>query len=236
MVGRLQWDLIGERLYETGTSHGVLFVQDKTGAYKPGVAWNGLTGIKQSPDGAESTDQYADNDKYLSLTSKENFKGTIEAFTYPDEFNACDGSAEIVPGVTVGQQNRSQFGISYETVIGNDTVGEDFGTKLHIIYGAKTAPSAKEYATINDSPEALALSWEFSTTPATAPDGFKPTAYICLNSTTVAPEIYNAVRDKIQGSATTESSLPSLVELITMIKGVTTTTTTSTTTTTTTKG
>ena len=228
MAGKLVWDKIGERLYETGTSKGVLYVQDTKGVYKEGVAWNGLVSVKQSPDGAEPNDQYADNIKYLSLTSAENFKGSVDAFTYPEEFTACDGSAALIPGVTLGQQDRAQFGLSYATIVGNDTMRNNFGEKIHIIYGAQVAPSERSYETVNEDPSVLTLSWEFTTTPAVA-EGFKPTAYICVDSTKVAPEVFKKVQDTLYGSDLVAPKLPALNELLVMIKSVTTTTTTTTT-------
>ena len=164
---RLTWDAVGERLYETGTKKGVVFVQNDAGVFGAGVAWNGLTSVKQSPDGAEETPIYADDIKYLSLSSAENFKGTIEAYTYPEEFAACDGSAEVVAlsGVYAGQQERKTFAMVYSTVVGNDVQGNDYGEKLHIVYNAKVSPSERAYETINDTPAALTFSWGFTTIP-----------------------------------------------------------------------
>jgi hypothetical protein len=167
-MARLVWDTVGERFYETGVDRGVLYLPT-AGAYDTGVAWNGLTTVTESPSGAEATPQYADNIKYLNLVSAEEFGGTIEAFTYPDEFAQCDGSAEPVPGLRVGQQSRKTFGLSYRTKVGNDTDGSDHGYKLHLVYGCLAAPSEKAYATVNDSPEAIALSWEFTTTAVDVP-------------------------------------------------------------------
>lgn len=180
----LTWDTTGDRLYETGIKKGVLYPQSALGTYPLGVAWNGLTAVTESPSGAEPTPIYADDIKYLSLMSAEEFGATIEAYTYPDEFAACDGSASLTEGVTIGQQARQSFGLSYRTTLGNDVVGEAYGYKLHLIYGAMAAPSEKAYATINDSPEAITMSWEVTTTPV-AVTGFKPTASITIDSTKV---------------------------------------------------
>ena len=189
-MSKLIWDAIGERLYETGTKQGVLYPQ-VNGAYPLGVAWNGLTGFTQSADGGEATDMWADDIKYLSIRSTENFKGTIEAYTYPDEFAECDGSAQPVPGVTIGQQNRKPFGFSYVTTIGNDTEYNDYGYKIHLVWGATAAPSEKSYQTINDSPEAITFSWEIDTTPVVV-TGYKPTAHMEIDSTKFKSESQKA--------------------------------------------
>lgn len=181
----LTWDEVGEREYETGVDRGVLYQPDGAGAYGDGVAWNGLTTVTESPSGAESNPQFADNIKYLNLLSAEEFGGTIEAFTYPDEFGQNDGVSQPSAGVSVGQQARKPFGLCYRTLLGNDTDGTDHGYKLHLVYGALASPSEKAYATINDSPEAIAFSWEFTTTPVAAPDPLKPTALITIDSTEV---------------------------------------------------
>lgn len=178
---KLEWDKTGERFYETGVKNGVLYIPTD-GVYSKGVAWNGLTAVTESPSGAEATALYADDIKYLNLLSTEEFGATIEAYTYPDEFAECDGSAELVAGVSVGQQKRKIFGLCYKTTLGNDTDGNDHGYKLHIIYGAQAAPSEKAYATINDSPEAITFSWEVTTTPVNV-TGMKPTASIVIDST-----------------------------------------------------
>lgn len=180
-MAKLVWDKTGERLYETGVKNGVLYIPT-AGVYNKGVAWNGLTAVTESPSGAEATPLYADDIKYLNLMSTEEFGATIEAYTYPDEFAACDGSAELVDGVTIGQQKRSIFGLCYKTTIGNDIDGNDHGYKLHIIYGALASPSEKAYATINDSPEAITFSWEITTTPVNV-TGQKPTASLVIDST-----------------------------------------------------
>ena len=185
-MAKLVWDQAGERKYETGVDRGVLFVQNVNGTYGNGVAWNGLTGVTETPSGAEETKLYADNMKYLSLRSAEEFGGTIEAYTYPDEWQMCDGSANLATGVHVGQQARRAFGMSYRTVVGNDTALTDFGYKLHLVYGATVSPSERAYATINDSPEAITFSWEFTTTPIEIPaevGDFKPTAILTVDTT-----------------------------------------------------
>jgi hypothetical protein len=183
-MARLIWDKTGERFYETGVRNGVLYVRDSTGAYPKGVVWNGLTAVTESPSGAEATPLYADNIKYLNLVSAEEFGATIEAYTYPDEFAECDGSAELAAGVRIGQQPRKSFGLTYQTILGNDVENDDYGYLLHLIYGALAAPSEKAYATINNSPEAITFSWEVSTTPVGV-TGHKPTASIVIDSTKV---------------------------------------------------
>lgn len=180
-MAKLVWDKTGERFYETGVKQGVLYIPTE-GVYSEGVAWNGLTAVTESPSGAEATALYADDIKYLNLLSTEEFGATIEAYTYPDEFAACDGSAELTKGVTIGQQKRSTFGLCYKTTIGNDTDGNDHGYKLHIIYGALATPSEKAYSTINDSPDAVTFSWEITTTPVNVA-GQKPTASLVIDST-----------------------------------------------------
>lgn len=179
---KLVWDGSGDKVYETGVDHGVLYPVANNGTYPIGYAWNGLTAVNESPEGAESNPQYADNIEYVNLISTERAKGTIEAFTYPDEFAECDGSAEIAPGVYVGQQSRKAFGMSYRSLVGNDTENEDYGYKLHLVYGAKASPSEKAYNTINDSPEAITFSWEYNATPVSVP-GKKPSATITIDST-----------------------------------------------------
>ena len=196
-MAKIVWDKTGERLYETGVKNGVLYVQEG-GAYPKGVAWNGLTAVTESPSGAEATPRYADDIKYLNLISTEEFGATIEAYTYPDEFAACDGSAALVDGVMIGQQARKTFGLCYRTTIGNDTNGNDYGYKLHIIYGALAAPSEKAYATINDSPEAITFSWEVTTTPVNV-TGAKPTASITIDSTKADPTKLAALEDILYG-------------------------------------
>ena len=183
----IKWDQTGEHFYETGVNHAVLYPYDsaeadKTKAYKNGVAWNGITSVQESPSGAEATALYADNIKYLNLISKEEFAATVEAYTYPDEFAKLDGSADLATGVTIGQQNRGLFGLCYRTELGNDVDGDDYGYKLHLIYGAKATPSEKQYQTINDSPEAITFSWTLNTTPVDVA-GAKPTAIVTIDST-----------------------------------------------------
>lgn len=197
-MGKLIWDKTGERIYETGVRQGVLYPQSEGGLYPLGVAWNGLTAVTESPSGAEPTPLYADDIKYLNLMSVEEFGATIEAYTYPDEFEACDGSAEIADGVRIGQQKRTPFGLSYRTVLGNDTNGEDHGYKLHLIYGATAAPSEKGYATINDSPEAITFSWELTTTPVTVKD-HSSTASITIDSTKADAKKLKALEEILYG-------------------------------------
>lgn len=181
-MAALTWDNAGEKIYETGTKKGVLYVQNTDGTYQDGVAWNGLTAVTESPSGAEATKLYADDIQYLNMYSAEEFGATVEAYTYPDEFMQCDGSAELVPGVYIGQQNRKAFGLCYRTTVGNDTDGNDFGYKLHFVYNCKASPSEKAYATINDSPEAITFSWELTTTPINVA-GHTPTATVIVDST-----------------------------------------------------
>lgn len=212
---KLNWDVQGERYYETGVSKGVLY-PFKEGKYTNGVAWNGLTAVTESPSGAEPTPLYADNIKYLNLLSNEEFAATVEAYTYPDEFAECDGSAELAAGVSVGQQKRIPFGMSYVTKVGNDTDGQDYGYKIHLIYGALAKPSQKNYATINDNPEAITFSWELSTTPVAVPN-LKPTACITIDSKKVTPEKLKKIEDKLYGTETEEATLPTPTELAALI-------------------
>lgn len=205
-MSKLAWDQTGERLYETGVRNGVLYPQEG-GVYPKGVAWNGLTAVTESPSGAEASPLYADDIKYLNLMSTEEYGATIEAYTYPDEFMACDGSAALATGVYIGQQKRNAFGMCYRTVLGNDTESNDYGYKLHIIYGALAAPSEKAYATINDSPEAITFSWEVTTTPVTV-TGHKPTASIVIDSTKVDEAKLKALEDILYGSESEEARLP----------------------------
>lgn len=215
-MSKLVWDQTGERLYETGVKMGVLYVQE-AGAYPKGVAWNGLTAVTESPSGAEATPMYADDIKYLNLLSTEEFAATIEAYTYPDEFAACDGSAAIVEGVYIGQQARKTFGLCYRTTLGNDTEMNDHGYKLHIIYGGLAAPSEKAYATINDSPEAITFSWEVSTTPVNV-TGYKPTASLTIDSTKVNAEKLAALEAILYGSESEEARLPLPDEIMELMK------------------
>jgi len=214
---RLTWNETGERLYETGVKNGVLYPRDSNGKYPKGVAWNGLTGVTESPSGAEPSPIYADDIKYLTLLSIEELGATIEAYTYPKEFEACDGSADIVEGVMIGQQSRSTFGMSYRTTIGNDTELENFGYKLHLLYGCLASPSEKAYATINDSPEAITFSWEVTTTPVEVP-GFKPTALITINSTKVDEGQLKKLEDILYGTETEEARLPLPEEFTTIFE------------------
>lgn len=203
----IKWDQTGQRLYETGVDHGVLYIPDESSDYVGGVAWNGLTGVTESPSGAEANPIYADNKKYLNLYSAEEFGASIEAFTYPEEFELCDGTAELSPGVTIGQQSRKAFGLSYRTLIGNDVEGTDHGYKLHMIYGAMAAPSEKAHTTVNDSPEALTFSWELTTT-AVEVEGFKPSASLTVNSTKVDPAGLAALEAVLYGAEIEEPRLP----------------------------
>lgn len=206
-MSKLVWDKTGERLYETGVKQGVLYVQDEKGEYPEGVAWNGLTAVTESPSGAEATALYADDIKYVNLRSAEEFGATIEAYMYPDEFGACDGSAELATGVTIGQQKRKAFGLCYKTTIGNDIKENDYGYKLHFIYGATASPSEKAYATINDSPEAITFSWELTTTPVSV-NGFKPTACLTIDSTKADASKLAALEAIIYGSESESARLP----------------------------
>lgn len=213
-MSKLVWDQTGERLYETGVKQGVLYVF-KDGNYGTGVAWNGLTAVTESPSGAEATALYADDIKYLNLISAEEFGGTIEAYMSPVEFDECDGTASLATGVSIGQQKRSTFALCYRTALGNDVDGNDYGYKIHIIYGATAAPSERAYASINDSPEAMTLSWEFTTTPV-AVAGFKPTSLITIDSTKVPAEKLAALEAKLYGSESEEPSLVLPDEIATM--------------------
>lgn len=215
-MARLIWNDTGKRIYETGVKQGVLYPIQEGGEYTKGVAWNGLTGVTESPSGAEATPLYADDTKYLNLYSTEEFGATVEAYTYPDEFAECDGTAELTPGVTIGQQERKTFGMSYKTTIGNDVDGNDHGYKLHLIYGAKASPSEKPYASINDSPEAITFSWELSTTPVNV-TGFKPTASLTVDSTKVTPEKLAALEAILYGDEMTEARLPLPDEVLAII-------------------
>lgn len=219
---KLTWDDTGKRLYETGVSKGVLYPMGASGKYEQGVAWNGMTAITESPSGAEAEPLYADNIKYLELRSAEEFGATIEAYTYPDEFAACDGSATLVEGITIGQQPRKAFGLSYQTVIGNDTEGETHGYKIHLIYNAKAAPSEKAYATVNDSPEAITFSWEITTTPVDV-TGYKPTAHLEIDSTKLEASKLAAIEALLYGSEgeSSNASLPTPNEILAIVNGTT---------------
>lgn len=217
-MAKLVWDESGKRVYETGVRNGVLYVQGENGEYQKGVAWNGLTAVTESPSGAEPTALYADDIKYLELFSAEEFGATIEAYTYPEEFEACDGSASLGTGVTIGQQDRKAFGLCYRTIVGNDVKGNENGYKLHLIYGAKAKPSEKAYATVNDSPEAVTFSWEVTTTPVNVA-GFKPTASVTIDSTKIEAGKLKAIEDKLYGTASEEATLPLPDEIKQIIAG-----------------
>ena len=212
-MGKLKWDQLGERVYETGVSKGVLYPQ-VNGAYPKGVAWNGLTNVNESPSGAEATPLYADNIKYLNLMSAEDFGATVEAYTYPDEFAECNGEQSLANGVQVGQQKRKAFGMSYQTKVGNDT-DPDVGYKIHLVYGALAKPSEKSYGTVNDSPEAITFSWELTTTPVDVPD-LKPTASLVIDSTKVDKAKLTKLEDILYGTQEQEARLPLPEEVATI--------------------
>ena len=216
-MAKLIFDEVGKRFYETGVSKGVLFVQDETGAYPLGVAWNGLTAVNESPSGAEANDQFADNMKYLSLTGAENFEGTIEAFYSPSEFDVCDGMIEVAAGVNAHQQNRKAFGFAYQSIIGNDIKQNDFGTKLHLWYGCKAAPTERANATVNDSPEPANPSWSITSTPVDVP-GHRPTSVLTIDSTKAAPAKWKALMDIIYGTDSTTPYLPTPSQVIELMK------------------
>ena len=221
-MSRITWDNAGERYYETGVKMGVLYPIQTGGVYNKGVAWNGLTAVTESPSGAEATALYADDIKYLNLMSNEEFGATIEAYTYPDEFAECDGSAALTEGVMIGQQKRKTFGLCYRTTIGNDVDGNDYGYKLHLVYGCLAAPSEKAFSTINDSPEAITFSWEVSTTPVNV-KGFKPTSQITIDSTKVNKDKLSALEDILygknsDGGSATEPRLPLPDEVAELMK------------------
>lgn len=214
-MSKIIFDNTGEKIYETGVDHCVLYVRDGN-TYQTGVAWNGITAINENPSGAEATPIYADNIKYLNIVSGEDFGATIEAYTYPDEFTECDGSAEIVEGVKIGQQTRKPFALCYRTLIGNDVAGTGHGYKLHFIYNAQAAVSAKNYKTINESPEAMSFSWEISTTPEVV-EGYKPTATVTVDSTKVDSVKLKALEDKIYGSESSEPTMPTISEIVSLL-------------------
>ena len=216
-LSKLKWDQIGERLYETGVDKVVLFPMESTGQYGTGVAWNGISAVNESPSGAEPTALYANNGKYLNLISNEDFAATIEAFTYPDEFEECDGSKEIAPGVVIGQQKRKVFGLAYRTLLGNDVDGNDHGYKLHLVYGCLAAPSENNHSTVNDSPEAGTMSWSVSTTPVEVADA-KPTATVTIDSTKADKTKLKKLEDMLYGTEQAESKLPLPAEVITLMK------------------
>ena len=214
-MSKITWDKAGERLYETGVNKGVLYTVGTDGKYTKGVAWNGLTAVTESPSGAEATPLYADNTKYLNLISAEEFGATIEAYTYPDEFAACNGETSLIEGITIGQQARKTFGMSYTTKVGNDMDAEA-GYKIHIIYGALAAPSEKAYATVNDSPEAITFSWEITTTPVEV-TGHKPTATVVIDSTKVEAGKLAALEAVLYGSESEEARLPLPDEIVSLV-------------------
>lgn len=215
-MAKLVFNNVGERLFETGVKNGVLYVMGDDGTYENGVVWNGLTAVTESPSGAETTPLYADDVKYVVIYAAEEFGATVEAYTYPEEFEECDGSASIFEGITIGQQTRKSFGMCYKTSVGNDVQGQDFGYKIHIIYGAKAAPSEKSYSTINDSPEAVTFSWELSTVPVPV-EGFNPTATMVIDSTRVPAEKLALIEDKLYGTESEEATLPLPNELLALL-------------------
>ena len=216
-MARLIWDEVGQRFFETGVKNGVLYVQEDDGSYKNGVVWNGLTAVTESPSGAEETPLYADDVKYLTLRSAEEFGATVEAYTYPEEFEQCDGSAQIANGVTIGQQARRAFGLCYRTSVGNDIQGQNFSYKLHLIYGCTVAPSEKSYSTINDNPEAITFSWELSTVPVPV-DGFSPTASLVIDASKVDEGKMQQLEDALFGNESNEAKLLLPNEIMEMLK------------------
>ena len=213
----IKWDSTGERFFEMGVKKGVLYPIDNEGNYTKGVAWNGLTSVAETPDGAEATDLYADDIKYASFRSAEKFGGTVEAYMFPDEWYECDGSAELAPGVYLGQQTRKKFGMSYVTQIGNDVQGDDLGYKLHLVYGATASPSERTYESINDSPDAITFSWDFETTPVDVA-GHKPTSLITINSLKADPTKLKALEAILYGAESQEPRLPMPDEVYTLMK------------------
>lgn len=219
-MAKLTWDDLGARMYETGTDRGVLYPKTNTGEYGVGVAWNGLTGVTESPSGAEETALYADNIKYLSLYSAEDFGCTIECYTYPEEWSLCDGSAEIANGVMAAQQTRRGFGFSYRTILGNDEKLNDYGYKIHLVYGATASPSDKSYETVNDSPNAITFSYEVKTIPIRfADDAFKPTSVLTIDSTKADPDALKNLEDILYGTTLVEPRLPLPDEVISIMSG-----------------
>ena len=216
-MARLIWDEVGQRFFETGVKNGVLYVQDNDGSYKNGVVWNGLTAVTESPSGAEETPLYADDVKYLTLRSAEEFGATVEAYTYPEEFEQCDGSASIAAGVTIGQQARRAFGLCYRTSVGNDIQGQNYSYKIHLIYGCTVAPSEKSYSTINDNPEAITFSWELSTVPVPV-DGFSPTASLVIDASKVDEGKMALLEDALFGDESNEAKLLLPNEIMEMLK------------------
>lgn len=215
-MAKLEFDKIGSRVYETGVKNGVLYVMGDDGAYETGVAWNGLTGVSEKPTGAEATPLYADDIKYVVLYSSEDYEATIEAYTYPEEFEVCDGSASLVEGVTIGQQARKTFAFCYRTTLGNDTKGQEYGYKIHIVYGCMAKPSEKSYQSINDDPEAITFSWDITTTPVPV-DGMKPTATVVVDSTRVDQAKMQKLLDALYGTASEEPHVPLPNEIKTLL-------------------
>lgn len=215
---KLAWDAIGQRFYETGVDRGVLYIPNGSGVYTNGYAWNGLVTVTESPSGAEANPQYADNIKYLNLVSAEDFGATIEAFTYPDEFAECDGSATPQAGITIGQQPRKTFGLSYRTRVGNDLQNTEYGYKLHLVYGALAAPSEKAFASINDSPEAITFSWEVTTTPINVV-GYNPTASLTIDSSKVDATALTTLEEFLYGTVGTNPSLPAPADVLAVFSG-----------------
>ena len=216
-MAKLTWDKTSERLYETGVKQCALYVQKENGEYNTGVAWNGITSVSESPEGAEAEDIYADDIKYLTLRSAEELKATLNAYMYPKAFEQCDGLGEIAEGVSIGQQSRRAFGLAYMTTVGNDTMGNDYGKKIHLLYNITASPSEKEYGTINDSPEAIEFSWELSLNKVDV-EGFKPTAMITIDSTKVDPEKFKTLEGMIYGTENTEPTLPLPKDIIDLFK------------------
>ena len=216
-MARLIWDEVGQRFFETGVKNGVLYVQKNDGSYENGVVWNGLTAVTESPSGAEETPLYADDVKYLTLRSAEQFGATIEAYTYPEEFEKCDGSAQLAAGITIGQQARQAFGLCYRTAVGNDIQGQEFSYKLHLLYGCTVAPSEKSYSTINDNPEAITFSWELSTVPVPV-DGFKPTASLVIDASKVDQGKMQLIENALFGDEQNEATLLLPNEIAELIK------------------
>ncbi len=204
-MAKITWDATGDRFFETGLDRGVLYVM-KDSKYGTGVAWNGLTSVSESPEGAELTELWADGIKYANMRSAEDMKATVEAYTYPEEFEQCDGTASIADGITIGQQTRATFAMCYRTLVGNDVAGTEKGYKIHIIYGATVSPSQKQYQTVNDSPEAITFSWELSTTPVSV-TGFKTTALVVIDSTKVSAEVLKKIEDKLYGTEAEEPTV-----------------------------
>lgn len=219
---RLIWDNAGEKLYETGVKRGVIYPTNADGTYGKGVVWNGLSSVSESPSGAEANPIYADDQKYLELRSAEEFGATVEAYTYPDEFAVCDGSAEVASGVMIGQQTRKRFGFCYRTIIGNDTETDAYGYKLHLIYNAMASPSERSYQTVNDSPEAITFSWEMTTTPIAVGDNYKPTASLTIDSTKCDRTKLEQLEDMLYGTQNSDPTLPLPAEVISMMGGDTT--------------